>query len=284
MVLILHLLSLFFPYSDNPNYFNTSSKSEFGSGSKTPENGGGSSKGFFLFRRKSTTSKQQSTKNSGNSDKNEVKGVNGASTSTNKSTSKHKGSFRSLLRSKSGSSHTMVSVYFCLFYPFSMWHPTILFRVVETLVDPPRMKLTTPLPPSPLVAPLAVTDHVSTLTTKIPVILPTMMMFLCHHHNVTLTNLVQPFDRIPPISFIQLHSRPIVGVTRSDHLLPKKKVERDLCRIKCPPCQHQNRQLTTHRQWVLVWRIILRWVSSAQEFCYSFDHGLNSQFWELYVS
>lgn len=263
MVLILHLLSLFFPYSDNPNYFNTSSKSEFGSGSKTPENGGGSSKGFFLFRRKSTTSKQQSTKNSGNSDKNEVKGVNGATTSTNKSTSKHKGSFRSLLRSKSGSSHTMVSVYFCLSDLISMWPFMITFRVVETLVDPPLTKLTTLLPRSPSVVLLVVTDHASTLTTTIPVILPTMMMFLCHNHNVTLTNLVQLFDRIPPNSFIQPHSRPTVDVTQSDHLLPKKRVERDLCRIKCPPCQHQNRQRTTRRLWVLVWRIILRWVSSA---------------------
>lgn len=109
MVLILHLLSLFFPYSDNPNYFNTS-KSECGSGgAKTPDSSG-SSKGFFLFRRKNSTSKEQKK----GMEKNEVNGVSslngsGASMSNKSHGAKHKGSFRSLLRSKSGSSHTMVS-------------------------------------------------------------------------------------------------------------------------------------------------------------------------------
>lgn len=97
MVLILYLLSLFFPYSDNPSYFNTS-KSDC---AKTPDSSSG--KGFFLFRRKNSTSKGSGSNNargSGN-DRNVV---------DSNLNSKQRGSLRSLLRSKSGSSNTMVSL------------------------------------------------------------------------------------------------------------------------------------------------------------------------------
>uniref|UniRef100_A0A336M6Y3 CSON012950 protein n=1 Tax=Culicoides sonorensis TaxID=179676 RepID=A0A336M6Y3_CULSO len=89
---------------DNPNYFNTLVSKSEDDEQKKQENSG--SKGFFLFRRKSSTSSKQKGDKKSSVAKQDLNcnGNNGSNLNKNP---KHKGSFRSLLRSKSGSSNTM---------------------------------------------------------------------------------------------------------------------------------------------------------------------------------